>query len=99
MQPGSITPSQSGALVVTAVGFGSNGDTSSINLGFTIAQHVALTGNTYGIGFAYLIQGAAAAINPTWTLSAANLWTAGINSYVAAGGLRHGSLTQLGVGK
>lgn len=71
VQPGSVTPAASGSLLL----LGWSTDTAAITIsgisgGFTILQQTAFSpGNFYGGGLAYLIQGAAAAINPTITAS------------------------------
>lgn len=66
-QPGSLTPPANGALFVTATG-GSVSTTFAINAGFTILDTLAPVGGTnYSLASAYLVQGTAAALNPTWT--------------------------------
>jgi hypothetical protein len=69
--PGSITPTSDNALLVTGVCDGSN-VTGSISGGFTISDQI---GGSTGqrVGAAYLIQTSAAAANPTWTISGANV--------------------------
>lgn len=67
IQPGSITPSQSGEVLVTCIGsFGGSANTWSIDSGFTIIYQGA---NEVGIVFAiaYKIKTDAVAENPTWT--------------------------------
>lgn len=63
--PGSITPPQDGCLLVTASS--NNGGTTSVDSGFTGFTHDFTPGSHMGGGIAYLIQSAAAAVNPTWT--------------------------------
>ncbi len=70
LQPGSITPSQDNCLVIS--GFctsGSLGDTGSIDSGFTLSDQIGAHATYFGDMCAYLIQGSAAAANPTFTLS------------------------------
>lgn len=89
-QPGSITPSLNGEVVVT--GIEDNVATAfpmSINGGYTITdQETASGGNNVGGAMAYLIQTSAAATNPTWTLSgvasAANLNIASFKALAVA---------------
>ena len=68
-QPGSVTPAGSGELLITGIST-SAGNSSSIDSGFTIIEQVAYSvGQHMGLSLAYLVQGTAAAINPTWTMS------------------------------
>lgn len=68
-QPGSITPSQANALVVTSFGFTSVG-VYTVNGGFTISDRRSFSsGASEGAAQAYLVQTSAAAANPTWTAS------------------------------
>ena len=70
IQPGSVTPAQSGSLIVTGFASGQSASTSvSIDSGFTSVayQH---NGSGTDSGFAYLVQSGTAAVNPTWTPSA-----------------------------
>ena len=70
-QPGSVTPTVNGSLIVT--GLYSSASTHSINSGFTIYSD-----DNANFAAAYLIQGTAGAINPTWTLSGATSATSTI---------------------
>lgn len=64
---GPLTPSTSGQLIITALGFDVN-EVVAINSGFTITNQVALAaGQHEGGAMAYLIQGAAAAVTPRWS--------------------------------
>lgn len=68
-QPGSITPIEDGALLVTGESFNVAG-TQSVNSGYTIgAQQNFASGTSLGVAQAYLIQTTAAAVNPTWSES------------------------------
>lgn len=70
-QPGSITPSQANCLLVTVLAECDNANLPSIDSGFTITDSDVIVGAShYGGGLAYLIQGAAAAVNPTWSWAA-----------------------------
>ena len=66
LQPGSLTPSVNGAVIV-AIASGSWGSAASINSGFTLLGGVGTTGQQVAGGGAFLIQTTAAAINPSWT--------------------------------
>jgi hypothetical protein len=73
VQPGSLTTSVNGELVITCTGTsgGSSMFPVSINSSFTISDQVAYSsGNYYGGAMAYFVQPAAGAINPTWSYSA-----------------------------
>lgn len=70
-QPGPVTPSAPGSLLVT---FNENDDpnapTPSIDTGFTVTDSVPYNaGVNYGGAGGYLIQSVPAAVNPTWTLT------------------------------
>jgi hypothetical protein len=66
---GSVTPSTSGALVVTGLTFG--GLSASLTpSGFTVDVGQNRAGVSVGGGLAYQIQATAAAINPTWAFPA-----------------------------
>jgi hypothetical protein len=80
----SITPSVGSELVITFVG--NDADTigaSSVSGGFTIVDvtQMASSGNNMGGGMAYLIQTAAVAANPTWTLGGSSGWTVKMGSF------------------
>jgi len=83
VQPGSITPGSNNELVVTSVCFnGTSGNTLSIDSGFTITnQAQGIGGQSYGGGLAYIVQGGALAVNPTWTLSPSSI---GLNATIAS---------------
>lgn len=89
LQPGSITPSNNGDLVVTACSVGTIGtvdidnDAASI---FAVAATLPIGGTSYGIFAAYGVQGTAAAVNPTWTASSGTDLAAVIASFTAATG-------------
>lgn len=62
---GAITPAVNGELIIAMMSF-NNGGTLTIDSGMTILDQ-APTGSSWGCGMAYLLQGTAGAINPTWT--------------------------------
>lgn len=69
LQPGTITPSQNGCLILTNVSATGASTTFSIDSGFTIIDQSAYNaGVSEGGALAYLIQGTAAPVNPTWTM-------------------------------
>ena len=79
IQPGSITPTANGDLIITVASQGSGSVTSvSVNSGFAL-----LTSSTAAPGYAYLVQTTAAAINPTWTLSGGFHLTSAIAAFKA----------------
>jgi hypothetical protein len=69
LAPGAITPSQNNCLLVTAEQNSSASGSASgtINGGFTITdQSPFVSGVSYAVGMAYLIQTTAASANPSW---------------------------------
>lgn len=79
---GSITPSQDNELIIAGVWDAGDGGVFSINGGFTIAQQNPAAGsNNYGGALAYLIQTTAAAANPTWSDTNAQMRAATIASF------------------
>jgi len=74
VQPGSITPSVNGEVLIDAQTLTDGAQASiSIDSGFSTPETVSFSGgNHYGVSMAYFIQSTAAAINPTesWTTSA-----------------------------
>lgn len=84
-QPGSITPSQNGSVVITALGMSAHSGSGSIDGGFTVSDSF-VDGSNYGVALAYLIQTSAAAANPTWTASSGALEACIISIKAAAGG-------------
>ena len=79
---GSVTPTFSNELLVTAVG-NNNSDTSSIDSSFNLTAQVSFANaQRFALGMAYKIQTSAGAENPTWTLaSGANANAATIASF------------------
>lgn len=85
LQPGSITPSENGCLVVTGLDCGV-GVSISINGGFT-ADTIGYVGAVnIGGGIARLIQTTAAAVNPTWSWTDTAESAASIASFKSADG-------------
>lgn len=68
-QPGSATPAHNNELIVTAANVGDATAAVSVDSGFTITDQVIFAaGSNFPVALAYLLQGSAAAVNPTWTL-------------------------------
>lgn len=84
VQPGSITPSASGALLITGMAAEADTGTYSIDSGFTIlAQSPFTPGTNFGGGFAYIVETAIAAKNPTWTIGSAQPLVAAMAAFKA----------------
>jgi hypothetical protein len=67
LSPGLITPAEDGELVVTALATDTDvSGTIAIDEGFSIIQIVPKSATAFGLALAYLIQDAAAAVDPTW---------------------------------
>lgn len=82
IQPGNLSPAESDCLVINAIAHIAS--TSSISAG-TIAQSRAyVPATSIGGGIAYLIQTAAAATNPTWTINTATNIAAGQAIFLSA---------------
>jgi hypothetical protein len=73
VQPGAITPAADNALLVAGVR--SPTDVTAVDSGFTL-QEADTGGFPLGGGIAYLIQGAAASVNPTFTVGVGDKATA-----------------------
>jgi hypothetical protein len=87
LQTGSITPATNNALVISGASIGSASVTVSVDSGLTEIGELALVGGqAFGVCLAYLIQGTAAAINPTWTNSVSGYLATAIASFEAAAG-------------
>lgn len=68
IQPGSITPSQAGSLIITDLCLNYTAPTPTIDSGMTEIDYINFnSGNYFGGDAAYFVQGAAAAFNPIWT--------------------------------
>jgi hypothetical protein len=73
IQPGSITPTQNGEIIIATIATSNTGGAVAINSGFVITDGIAFNaGVNQGATMAYLIQGAGTAVNPTfsWNSSA-----------------------------
>jgi hypothetical protein len=103
VSPGSVTPTQNNELIITGVTTASSNAVFSIDSGFTIlGQFAFVSGAAFGGAMAYKVQGVAAAVNPTWTVtsSAASDMRSQIITFIAAPaavGTRM-SLLQFGIG-
>jgi hypothetical protein len=65
-QPGPVTPTVPGELLICGGITYDNGILNSIDSGFTILDMQPNTGNQYGLSIAYLIQAVAMTVNPSW---------------------------------
>lgn len=98
IQPGSVTPSQSGDLAVTCISNGTSG--WSIDSGFTIQQTVVGVG---GVNLSLVLAWkvlSASAENPTWTIGGTDQLATGMAFFLgvpAAGGQVSSRLARLGV--
>lgn len=101
IQPGSITPSQSGALVVTGLSVGS-AETGGIGIsGYITPDTLAdfVSGTSMGGGSAYLVETGNPATNPTWTWTGVATAASAVASFtVAATASCAPGLMTLGVG-
>lgn len=71
-QPGPVTPSQNGELILASLATVGGDATNAIDSGFSIITNVpTVSGVSMGNTLASLIQGTAATVNPTWTTSGA----------------------------
>jgi hypothetical protein len=70
LQPGSVTPSENGSLIFTGKCWNASISSLSINSSFTLQEEDPYgAGVNMGAAAAYLIQGTAGAVNPTWSWS------------------------------
>lgn len=70
IQTGSVTPGAANELLVSGVAWYTNaGGNGSVDSGFTLTNTITQASNACGCAMGYLIQGAASAVNPTWTTS------------------------------
>lgn len=101
IQPGSITPGENNELIISVVGINASGTPISIDSGFTkTSTEINFSaGSNYGGCMAYLIQTAAAAVNPTWTRTGTNGNAAMQVSFKAAPAAAGKFLQLMGVGR
>ncbi len=81
VQAGSITPTQDGELIFALFGLDGVISSAAIDSGFTETDFNASNAGAFGGSNAYLIQGTAAAVNPTWTWASATHAQATIASF------------------
>jgi hypothetical protein len=80
LQPGSLTPSGNNHLLLTGImAVNAGAATMSINASFNTPKQ-ALESGTVG-AISYLIQGTAAAVNPTWTAPATSIGACNMISF------------------
>jgi hypothetical protein len=84
---GSITPSQDGDLLIASADIDDGAVTGiGIDSGFSTVAFSPWDGNKEGTCQAYLVQGSAAAINPTWSWTTAQNANVSITAFKAAPG-------------
>jgi hypothetical protein len=84
LQPGSVTPSLDGSLVVAGIAPGA-GTGITINAGFSAVSADVNSGVSVSGGAAYLIQTSAAAVNPTWSWTTSSEGAASIAVFKPTG--------------
>ena len=95
LQPGSLTPANAGSLIVAVLVHDDAITDLAIDSGFTILNPgtVPFAGGTnYGGAIAYLVQGAAAAVNPTWS------WTNSVTGVAAMAAFAPAAAASSGAG-
>lgn len=87
-QPGSVTPSEDSALVVSGLslrGLYATGQSASINSGFTISdESLGVDLQSLHCALAYAIQTTATAVNPTWSWGTSDAFATTIAVFKAA---------------
>jgi hypothetical protein len=83
-QPGSVTPTTSGALIVSGVAIASVQTSITVNAGLAATTFNGSSGVALAAGGGYLVQSPAAAINPTWSWGVAGDHAASIAVFKAA---------------
>lgn len=85
IQTNSVTPTENNELLVTVLGHEGSTPAPTINLSFTTPSVLNYSaGNNFGFALSYLIQGTAAATNPTWTFSSTSNQAAAIATFKSA---------------
>lgn len=102
VQPGSLTPPQNDSLFVCGLA-DAGGATDTINSSFITTNGLDVSGgNFFGGALAYLIQGTAAAVNPTWSTGGGN-WATEMLTFIEGAGapatVTSRAMALLGVGK
>lgn len=86
LQTGSVTPTTGNQLIIAGL-TGDANVTRAIDSGFTILDQVGHSGFGFSAAaHAYLIQGTAAAVNPTWSWTGSENTEAAIATFKAAAG-------------
>ena len=85
-QPGSVTPTEAGDLIITGVGSNGITSTSIIDSGFSAPINQLADGGEVNSA-SYLISPAGAAVNPTWTMQHNTDWSAVISVFRVASGI------------
>lgn len=101
-QPGSVTPTEDGALIVTTLVLDNAFTNLAITESFTIAENRAWVDQSMGHALAYKYQAAAAAINPQWSWTTTRNNAAAIATFKAnyspGGGVTFYTITELTIG-
>jgi len=83
LQPGSLTPSAANALLVCGLTMYGTSSTMTVDSGFTITDQLPWATPRMPAASAYLVEGTAAAVNPTWAgLSAADHLASAMASFL-----------------
>jgi len=72
-QPGSVTPTTDGQVVVSAMGWNDTRNITSVTGSTQLNENDFTGGVNYGGGSAYVIQTTAAAVNPAWNWTGGNV--------------------------
>jgi len=85
---GGVAPAADGAVIITSVSDNlGTGTAQAVNSGFTISTTYGFVGGQHGAGAAaYLIQGAHATVDPTWSSLSGSDAASTIAAFKAAGG-------------
>lgn len=85
---GSVTPAQNNELFITGVADGVQATGRTIDNSFTlIDENPGASGQCFGTGLAYLVQGSGSALNPQWTLAGSTTYAAAtLSTFKEAGG-------------
>jgi lysophospholipase L1-like esterase len=92
-QPGTLTPSQANDIIVASIAF-DDPSTVSVNQSFTITDQNGLTSNHWGGAMAYLLQGSAAAVNPTWTWTTTGNAALSLACFKTSAGVASATITE-----
>lgn len=87
LQPGAITPSQNGCVIISGLAFYTGGASPSIDSSFTRSEYVSTGADVLQAACGYIVQSTASAVNPTWSWTGSNIEVvANLVSFLAASG-------------